>query len=115
MTTKREFLVVVGVSTAIGFAAEIILHSIDESRGKKFKFHFPNRTRALELLAVTLMTGIVVDYAIKAVDKKTMSEVESELAELYEREKKKVKDGIVKDSKPINVVWQPYKLLAKAA
>ena len=114
MKIEREFLVVVGVSTIVGFAAEIILHSLDESRGKKFKFHFPNRTRAFELLAVTLMTGIVVDYAIKAVDKKTMSEVESELADLYEREKKKIKDGLVKDSKPVNVVWQPYKLLANA-
>ena len=113
MNTKREFLVVVGVSTAIGFAAEVILHSIDESRGGKFKFHFPDRTRALELLAVTLMTGIVIDYAIKAADKKTMSQVESELADLYEREKKKLKDGLVKDSHPVTVVWQPYTLLAK--
>lgn len=115
MDSRRELLVVVGVSTAIGFAAEIILHSMEESRGKKFQFHFPDRMRALELFAATLVTGLAVDYAIKYTDKRTMSEQEHELADLYSKEKIKVIEGVRKGLKPLEVLWKPYASLDNVA
>lgn len=111
MDSRRELLVVVGVSTVIGFAAEIILHSMDESRGKKFKIHFPHKTRALELLVATLITGIAIDYAIKATDKKTMSPQEKELSDVYTKEKLKVIEGMRKGLKPLEITWKPYELI----
>lgn len=112
MKIEKRLGIVIGVSTAIGFAAEIILHSMEESRGKKFSLHFPDTGRMVELFAATLLTGIVIDHAIEYVDHKTMSPEEKDLAALYSKEKAKIKEGLVRGFKPFEVVWKPSGAIA---
>ncbi len=104
---ERETLIVVGVSTLIGFAGEVLLFSMEESKGKAFHLRFPPMAQSLKLLGFVLVTGVVTDWAVKLADKNTMSESERGLADLYESEKQKIKDGLIKSVKPLQVVWSP--------
>ena len=94
-----------GVSTIIGFAGEVLLYSMEESKGKPFKVQLPSLGQSMKLLGFIFVTGIVTDYAVKFADKKTMSTEELSLAELYEVEKQKIKDGVIKNAKPLPIVW----------
>jgi hypothetical protein len=102
---ERETLIVVGVSTLIGFAGEVLLFSMEESKGKKFRLRLPPVNQSLKLLGFVLVTGVVADMAVKFADKKTMSDAERSLSELYEAEKARIKAGLIKSKEAKQILW----------
>ena len=110
----KQFAYSMGVSAGVALVAEVLIYSYVESKKGNFKIHLPTHFRALEVIAGSLATGLATGVVLQLVQQKTMSKEEQELTALYEKERAKVKAGLVKDSSPVQVVWQPYELIAKA-
>lgn len=112
MAIDKKTLTIVTASTAIGFIGDVIIYSLGESKGGKFKIAFPKGMEAVKLLGLGIITGLVVDFAVKQVEKATQTAQEKMLADLVQAELERIQQGERKNLAPQAVLWKPFALTA---
>lgn len=104
MTTTERSLVTITSITLVGLLGDIIVYSLGESKGKPFRFHFPDRYEVIKLLAVGAVIGIVSDSATRFIESTTLSEQEKKLQALVDKEMSAIDKGLKKGD-PVSVVY----------
>ncbi len=102
--TKRK-LTIVTTSILFGLLADIVVYSLAESKGKPFALHMPKGKNLAILVAVGIVTGLVVDSALKAVDNYTKTPEQKKLDALADADIKKIYSGELKGKTPTEIVW----------
>lgn len=100
MNIDKRTLTVVGVSTALGFIGDVATFSI----GAK-KLMFPKGKELVLLIVLGIVSGFIIDAAIKAVDDAQKLPEEKKLEGLVDKEKKKILSGEVVGKTPVKVDW----------
>ena len=93
MTLDKQTLIVVGASTILGFVGDSYTYSVAASEGKAFKFEFPKGKALRNILIAGIVGGFIIDYAIKQIERRTMSEEEKRLVDLADEERVKIRSG----------------------
>lgn len=104
---NKQTAIIIGSSTAIGFIGDMMIYSLAESKGKKFKLTVPKGMEAVKLLLLGIATGFVIDFAVKKITWSAMSSEEKELTKLADAEKKKIMTGKYKGYIPEAITWRP--------
>lgn len=103
---NKQTLIIVSSSAALGFLGDVITYSVAASAGKKFNIHFP-KGKDLALVIITgVITGFIIDYAVKEIQRNASTEMENALDDLVQAEKKKIQDGQIKNAIPKSIVWE---------
>ena len=105
MKVDKNTAIVVAASTAIGFIGDVLIYSLGESKGGKFKVVVPKGAELAKLLALGFFSGLVIDAAVKQVQTATMSAQEKKLAELLEAERERIANGPREKMIPTSIVW----------
>ncbi len=101
---KRTALVV-GSSVAIGFVGDLVIYSLAESKGQKFRLHMPKGKELAKLLALGFITGLVLDFAVKKLEYATLSKEAKKLEDLVQEERKRIAAGDRMGKTPTAVAW----------
>ena len=96
MAFDKKSLMVISASVAVGFLGDVIIYSLAESKGKKFGIHFPKGVELVKLLALGIVTGIIIDFAVNKLAYAVMSKEERELLALIDKEKDKIAEDVQK-------------------
>ena len=102
--TKNK-LIIIGTSTVIGFVGDLTMYSIAASKGKKFKIHFPEGKALLQVIAIGMVTGVLIDIAMNRIVQSLAVAEEKELDKLVKEEKSRIYAGEIKGLSPQKVVW----------
>lgn len=105
MTPNQKTAVILGSSVVVGFLGDVMIYSLSESKGKKFGIHMPKGWALVNLLALGIATGLVVDFSIRKIQDIVTSKQEKDLDKLVEKEKTKIDSGAVAGKAPSEVVW----------
>lgn len=105
MSPKTRTAVIVGSSIVVGFVGDLMIYSLAESKGKKFGIHMPKKWALFQLVALGIITGFAIDYAVKKIEVSMMSKEDKALADLVKREQEKIDAGQVMGKIPTEVVW----------
>lgn len=100
MEISKRTVIVVGSATAIGFIGDVLTYSLASK-----KLTIPKGWQLFNLIALGVLTGIVIDFAVnKIVDSQKFAE-EKALDKLVDTEKKKIAEGKIRNAVPVNVQW----------
>ena len=105
MSPNQKTAVILGSSVVVGFLGDVMIYSLSESKGKKFAVHMPKGWALVNLLALGIATGLVVDFSIRKIQEIVSSKEEKELDKLVEKEKAKIDSGAVIGKEPVEVLW----------
>ena len=106
MVIDKRTVVTVVASTAIGFLGDLMVYSLAESKGKPFRIHMPKGKQLVTLIALGIIVGVGIDWAVKAVDEAQKTAEEKALDKLLENERVKIMAGEIKGKIPTSIVWQ---------
>lgn len=103
----KKTAIVVGSATAIGFIGDVIMYSVGKSEGGKFKVSFPQGKDLAQVLIIGIITGFVIDVAMKAILQSQKVDAEKNLDKLVEAEVNRIKAGKVPEKAAAEkVVWK---------
>jgi len=102
---NRNKAIIIGTSTIIGFLGDISMYSIAASKGKKFKIHFPEGKALLQVIAIGVVTGVLIDVAMNKIVQSLALEEEKELDKLVKNEKSRIYAGEIIGLSPQEVIW----------
>jgi len=105
MKLNAKTATVVGSSVAVGFIGDLLIYSLAESKGKKFGIHMPKGWALVNLIALGIVTGLVIDYAVGQMENLIKNKQERELADLVEKEEAKIASGALAGKDPKAVLW----------
>lgn len=105
MKVDKRTLIVVGGSVAIGFVGDLIIYSLAESKGQKFKIHMPKGKQLFSLIALGIVTGLVLDFAVKKIEYAALSPEGKKLVDLVKKEEAKIASGELSGKTPRAVDW----------
>lgn len=105
MKLSAKTAAIVGATLAVGFVGDVLTYSLAESKGKPFRIHFPHGWALVNLIALGVATGLVLDPAVEMIQQMIRNKQEKDLVKLMEQEQLKIEEGKVKDKKPEEVVW----------
>jgi hypothetical protein len=105
MSPNQKTAVILGSSVVVGFLGDVMIYSLSESKGKKFSVHMPKGWALVNLLALGVATGLVVDFAIRKIQDAVSSKQEKELDKLVEKEKQKIDSGALAGKQPSEILW----------
>lgn len=101
----KRTAIVVGTSTVLGFIGDTITYSIAASKGGKLRFHMPKGKALFNIIWIGIVTGILIDMAIKAIEDSQKPTEERKLDALADSEKKRIAQGALIGKSPTAVVW----------
>lgn len=104
MSAKRT-VIIIGSATAIGFLADTIQYSIASSPKGKFKYRFPKKKQLLQVFAIGVLSGIVIDFVVKRVEESMKTEREKAFDKIIDAELKKAAAGAYKGQTPIGIKY----------
>lgn len=107
MKLDKKTATIVLVSTAIGFVGDVLTYSLGESKGKKFKIAIPRGAELYKLLALGVVSGFAIDYAVKTIESSLQNVQEKKLAEIYNTEKQLISEGKREKQLPKEVIYTP--------
>jgi len=102
---SQRQLVIVGASTAVGFIGDVLTYSVAASKGSSFKIVVPKGKELINVLALGVVSGFILDYALKFVEDSLKNKEEKELDKLVEGEREKIYSGLIKGKTPKTVIW----------
>jgi hypothetical protein len=107
MVINKRTLIVVGSSTAIGFLGDVLTYSVAAKKDNKFKFVIPKGKDLVSVLALGIIGGFVIDYALKQIEESLKTPQERALDKLVATEKEKIQlqAGGFSDKKPTGIIW----------
>jgi hypothetical protein len=107
MVINKRTLIVVGSSTAIGFLGDVLTYSVAAKKDGAFKVTIPKGKDLLSVLALGIIGGFVIDYALKQIEESLKSPQEKELDNLVASEKQKIElqAGGFANKKPTAIIW----------
>ena len=105
MVINKRTLIVVGSSTAIGFLGDVLTYSV-AAKKDKFRIVIPKGKDLASVLALGIIGGFVIDYALKLIEESLKTPQERALDALVQEEKGKLEKGIfTNDKKPTQIIW----------
>lgn len=106
MGFDKKTMIVLSSSIVAGFIGDVFVYSLAESKGKRFGVHIPKGWQLVNLIALGLATGLVIDFSLRQVQGLIETKQEKELADLVESEIKKVDAGAISPTQtPTRIVW----------
>lgn len=102
---NKQTVILVIVSTGLGFIGDVLTYSITESKGKTFGVHVPKGKELFQVLALGILSGIALDYVAKKVQLAIMTVEEREFADLVEKEQAAIGAGQRTGKMPKQVIW----------
>jgi len=100
-------LITVGASTVVGLLGDVIIYSLAESKGQRFKIHIPKGKDLVNLIVLGIVVGLVIDFSVSKIEDLQKLEAEKKLDKLVEEESEKIQRGIISNNQnPIEVVWK---------
>lgn len=107
MKLDKRTITVIAASTAIGYVGDVLMISLaKKEKGKPFKIQFPKGKDALQLLAVGVVSGIVIDYAVQKIAQALQTKQEKTLLQLVETELQRIATNERVNKNPIAILWQ---------
>lgn len=103
MALDKKTATVIIASTAIGYVGDVLTYSLGQPG--PFKIKFPKGKEALQLLGLGLVSGLVIDFAVKKIEQSLQTEGEKKLQALLEVEKQRLAAGERKNQEPVAIVW----------
>lgn len=103
MNTKT--LVIVGSSTVIGFLGDVLTYSVAASKGKKFTVVVPKGKDLVSVLALGIVGGFIIDYAVKQIEESLKTKQEKALDRLVAAERDKILNGKIEKQTPVQILW----------
>lgn len=106
MINKRT-LIVVGSSTAIGFLGDVLTYSVAAKKDGAFKVVLPKGKDLISVLALGIIGGFIIDYALKQIEEslKTPQEKKLDLLVAAEKEKLQSKSEAFANKNPAQIIW----------
>lgn len=105
MKIDKQTGIVIAVSAGVGFLFDVITYSIGESKGKSFKIHMPKGKALIQILALGILGGAIVDTAIKGISDSMKAAEELKLDKLVAEEVERIRSGQIKGQTPEKIVW----------
>lgn len=105
MSLNKNTLIIIAASTAIGFVGDVLTYSLGESRGGKFKIFVPKGKALVQLLALGIVSGFVIDFAVKGIVDSLKSAEEKKLDKLVSDELQRIRTGEVAGKDPKQILW----------
>lgn len=102
MEAKTKTAIIVGSSAALAVIGDVLTYSLGASKGGKFRLAFPQGKDIIGFLAIGIISGFAVDFAIKAISAKIKSEEEKKLDALLEEA---IKVAENENKKPAQIIW----------
>lgn len=105
MRLDKNTAIVIIASTAIGFIGDTLIYSLGQSAGGKFKVFVPTGKPLVQLLALGIVSGFIIDMAVKGISDQLKAEEELKLDKLVAEEIARIRKGEVTGKTPSQVVW----------
>lgn len=102
MKIDRQTAIIIGVSTVMSFIGDIFIYSMGAG-----KFTMPQGKEALKILVIGAASGFVIDYSVKQIGYKLMTDSEKKLDEITQAEKEKIRNGERANSIPVSITYAP--------
>lgn len=108
MTLDKQTAVVVLASTGIGFLFDVLLYSMaqSEAQGGGFALSMPRGKDLLQLLAVEVVAGLLIDFSIKQLEYAMMSDQERAMTKLVDTEVYNIRTGMRQGVMPAYIHWE---------
>ncbi len=106
MTLDKQTVIVVGASTVLGFIGDTLTYSIGASEGKAFHLVMPKGKALVNIIIAGIIGGFIIDYAIKKIERGTMTDEEKKLVDLADAERGKIRKGERAGQVPTQVMWK---------
>jgi hypothetical protein len=107
MVINKRTLIVVGSSTAIGFLGDVLTYSVAAKKDGAFKVTIPKGKDLISVLALGIIGGFVIDYALKQIEESLKTPQEKALDALVASEKERVQleaGGFI-GKRPTGIIW----------
>jgi hypothetical protein len=104
MIINKRTIIVVGASTAIGFLGDVLTYSV-AAKKEKFKIVLPKGKDLVSVLALGIIGGFIIDYALKQIEESLKTPQERELDKLVQSEKQKLETGGFLGKRPTSIIW----------
>ena len=105
MRVNKRTIIVVGASTAIGFLGDVLTYSVAAKKEGSFKVVIPKGKDLVSVLALGILGGFIIDYALKQIEESLKTPQEKALDELVNVEKQKLETGGFIGKKPTQIIW----------
>lgn len=104
MKINKRTIIVVGASTAIGFLGDVLTYSV-AAKKEKFTIVLPKGKDLVSVLALGIIGGFIIDYALKQIEESLKTPQERELDKLVQSEKQKLETGGFLGKRPTSIIW----------
>jgi hypothetical protein len=107
MVINKRTVIVVGASTAIGFLGDVLTYSVAAKKDGVFKVTIPKGKDLISVLALGILGGFIIDYALKQIEESLKTPQEKALDDLVASEKQKIElqAGGFTDKRPTGIIW----------
>ncbi len=105
MKLDKQTAIVVGASTFLGYFGDALTYSIAESKGKKFSWSWPQGSDIWKIVLAGIISGFVIDYAVKQIQWYVMTKEERAMANLVEKEVEMIRTGQREGVMPASIQW----------
>ena len=107
MTGTKRTILVVGATTGVGFIGNVLSYSVKvpSAQQSKFRFEIPKGRELAFVLLTGVVAGLVINKALGFIEDSFKSVEEKNLDTLVDNEKQKIRQGIIVNKNPIEVVW----------